>query len=70
VALATDRIARQAVALGCAYEIVAIETGWVPTITRLYWQWRTDRRLVVVLMLAWSYLTWHLLVEAEKEAQR
>jgi len=54
-----------AVAVLCAYEVIAIATGKIPTITRLCWRVRGSWPGKVALWLAGGALMYHLLVEED-----
>lgn len=41
-----DRLLRAAVTVGCTWEVVAITTGKVPTISALMWRFPTATRTV------------------------
>lgn len=49
---------------GCAYELVALTTGKIPTISRACWWLRKKHPLGgVVIWTAMGILSWHLLVD-------
>lgn len=54
-----------AVAILCGYEVFAITTGKVPTITRLCWRVRGSWPGKMALWLAGGALMYHLLVEED-----
>lgn len=62
----TDRRAL-VVILAAAWELVALATGWVPTITAVVWKLRTRKlgRLTVWLLLGW--LVEHLFGEGRTD---
>lgn len=51
------------VGLGCAYEVVAIASGKVPTITSFAWRARKTWWGKGLIWNAVGYLSWHLLIE-------
>ena len=51
------------VALVCAYEVAAIVTGRLPTITAMSHRARVDRYKRLPLFALWGWLSWHIWCE-------
>ena len=62
------RYMRPVIAVGCAYETVAIVSNRVPTISKLVGRLYNDPRGRVALWVVWGYLTTHLMERVVEQA--
>jgi len=55
------KLARGVLGIGCAYEILALATGWVPTITQIV-KYANRRQATRVLVWVWcGFVAWHFM---------
>lgn len=58
------RVGAIVVAAGCVWEVVAITTGKIPTITKISWKLRESHPVgTVVLWGVLGVLAWHLFID-------
>lgn len=62
--------ARAFAAVLAAWELAAIGTHWVPTISATWWRYREHPVGRFVLAALWGWLTWHLWVQKSRPAER
>ena len=62
--------ARTVAAILAGWELAAVLSGMLPTISATWWKYRDHHIGRVVLGVLWSYLTWHLWTQKSSPASR
>lgn len=72
--MTTDDLGRFVVIAGCAYEIAALVSKWIPgqrdlpTISELCWRGVDDPRLRGLVWVAGGFANWHIFVRPQSPA--